>query len=63
MTDKPVVHIGENSPEQVAYKLMERIFDTEGRSMYAQGQRPVTRQEVLETYRECRRAVYGMPPR
>jgi hypothetical protein len=29
MPDTPVVHIGENSPEQVAFKLLETIANIE----------------------------------
>jgi hypothetical protein len=29
MADQPMVHIGENSPEHVAYRLMQLIADVE----------------------------------
>ena len=29
MADNTVVHIGENSPEQVAFKLMEKVANAE----------------------------------
>lgn len=56
MADKDtVVHIGENSPEQVALKLTERVlFSVEDRK-YDQ----LTRKEYLDTYAECLVAVRG----
>ena len=53
MADEPIVHIGENSPEQVAYKMMRDILTSiEGRSL-----RDTTRAEYLQTYLQCRNAV------
>lgn len=49
----PVVHIGENSPENIAYKLLELIAQTEKTP-------PVTardRKWILDTYAECLQAV------
>ena len=34
MADAPVVNIGENSPEQVAYKLFNHIADVENKRLY-----------------------------
>jgi|HubBroStandDraft_3_1064219.scaffolds.fasta_scaffold736471_1 hypothetical protein len=34
MADDAIVHIGENSPEHVAYKLMERIAEAEGKNLH-----------------------------
>jgi len=45
-----VVHVGENSPEQVAYKLMELVLGHE------QNDR-LTREMILDTYAECLRTV------
>jgi hypothetical protein len=50
MADKPVVHIGENSPEHVAYRLMQNVFEAEA------PQKP-SRQLILDTYAECLLAV------
>lgn len=49
-SDDNVVHIGENSPEQVAYKLMELVlgYEQHGR---------LTREIILDTYAECLRTV------
>lgn len=58
MADKDaVVHIGENSPEQVAYKMAERILiSVEGRSL-----KDLSRQEYLDAVVECIRALKGNP--
>jgi hypothetical protein len=48
MADKPEVHIGENSPEHVAFKLFLQINATEGKR---------DRAEVLDLYAECLDAV------
>lgn len=53
MADAPIAHIGENSPEEVAYKLMQRIFSAENRS--ASGSQD--RKYILSTYVECVKAV------
>jgi hypothetical protein len=56
----PVVHIAENSPEQVAYKLLQTIASNEGKSL---GNSPVSgaasadRKWLLDTYAECLQAV------
>jgi hypothetical protein len=65
MADQSVVHIGENSPEQVAYRLMETIAWLEGYSIPMSA--PVNpsdstakypdRQWLLNTYKECISAV------
>lgn len=55
MSDKPVVHIGENSPEHVAYELTQRIFTRIEQRNYED----ITRKEFLDTYAECLHAVRG----
>jgi hypothetical protein len=50
MADKPVVHIGENSPEYVAYQLMRDLFQLEA-------PQKVDRKKYLDTYAECLLAV------
>ena len=42
MADETEVHIGENSPEQVALKLMSKIL-----------LKPERKDEILDTYAEC----------
>jgi hypothetical protein len=49
MADKPDVHIGENTPEYVAYRLMEKVLLVEGGRS--------TRESILNTYAECLIAV------
>jgi hypothetical protein len=59
MADAPVVHIAENSAEQVAYKLFREIASAEGRTVIGSGmsgQKP-DRKWILSTYRECLYAV------
>jgi hypothetical protein len=50
MADKPVVHIGENSPEHVAYLLMRDVFQLESHQN-------MNRKTYLDTYAECLLAV------
>lgn len=57
MADAPVVHIGENSPEKVAYKLFDVIMNVENRAGYGGGDNAVDREWVLRTYAQCLRAV------
>ncbi len=56
---KPSVHIGDNSPEEVAFKLMHQIARLEGRAMTFDGKTPADRQWLLDTYSECLSAVRG----
>jgi hypothetical protein len=51
MADAPVVHIGENSPEEVAYKLMGLI-----RHIQAQDA-PKDKNGILNLYAECLQTV------
>jgi hypothetical protein len=50
MSESPVVHIGENSPEQVALKLYLMIDGAEDSPRR-------TRREILDLYSECLYAV------
>ncbi len=52
MADAPVVHIGENSREEVAYKLMLRIFKEEKDAKK-------DRASILDLYAECLSAASG----
>ena len=59
MADAPVVHIGENSPEQVAYKLLQIIALNEGKHLQpssAATNHP-DKKWVLDTYAECLRVT------
>lgn len=54
MADRTVLHIGENSPEHVAYVLMGEVLSAEKVSYEAR-----TRSLLLDTYAECIQAVKG----
>ena len=51
MADQVTVQ-GENTPEYVAYRLMEKIFNAENKSLDN-----LSREEILSTYKECIRTV------
>ena len=55
MADNTVVHIGENSPEEVAHKLFRTIASNEGKTIGhgPQGVATADRKWVLSTYAEC----------
>jgi hypothetical protein len=63
MADQPpVIHIGENSPEQVALKLVEVLSRLERKALYASNDRDkdvADRKWLLDTYAECLTAVKG----
>jgi hypothetical protein len=62
MADAPVVHIGENSPEFVAFRLLHTIAYAEGVKIYgvtAQATQPANRKWILDTYSECLYATHG----
>src|SRR3984893_2762228 len=56
----PVVHIGENSPQQIAYKLLLLIAAKEGKLLdepSGGGHATADRKWLLDTYAECLRTV------
>jgi hypothetical protein len=53
MSDAPVIHFGENSPEAVALKLFLMIDTAEANK---------TRQQILDLYSECLRVVHNRRP-
>ena len=56
MVDQNVVHIGENSPQQVAYKLMKDIASAE--KVMLQGINVNSNRDwILKTYCQCLRAA------
>jgi hypothetical protein len=61
MADETVVHIGENSPEQVAYRLMHEIAEVERIAIISGDLQPqwtrAGRAWILDTYQECLYAV------
>ena len=58
MADNATVHIGENSPEQVAYKLMHDIALAEKMGLGTL-QNKAMREWIIKTYTMCRQAVSG----
>jgi hypothetical protein len=58
MADRPVVHLGENSPEEVAFKLMRLIGTAENKNTSVNAA-TADRKWVLDTYAECLEAVRG----
>jgi hypothetical protein len=50
MADAPIVHIGENSPENIALKLFDRVEIAEGHPNRA-------KEGILDLYAECLLAV------
>ena len=65
MAEQPIVHIGENSPEYVAYRLLKNVARAEGKILTAMAgdSRAADRDYILDTYAECLRAVGGNPLR
>ena len=62
MADNAVVHIGENSREYVAYKLLQEIAETEGVTFSHKPfneKKSADRKYILDTYAECLEAVQG----
>jgi hypothetical protein len=55
-----VVHIGQNSPEEVAYKLLHLIANAESISLHENGR--TKREWILSTYYSCLRTVKGHTP-
>jgi hypothetical protein len=60
MSDAPVVHIGENSPEWVAYRLFQDIVHVEDKLLNTseKNQQKVAKRDwILQTYAECLECV------
>jgi hypothetical protein len=58
MSDSKVVNAGENTPEEVAYKLFNEIAYVENiRVRNYGGKETPSRKWILDTYAECLRAV------
>lgn len=56
----PVVHIGENSPEEVAFKLMKIIGECENKSLHFHSSHGgADRKYVLKLYQQCLETVSG----
>ena len=55
-----VVHMGENSPEQVAYRLLGHVMNSERMSFNqnpSEGYKNANRKYILDTYAECLKTV------
>lgn len=61
MADNAVVHIGENSPEQVALKLLQAVAASENMNVppFRGGDVHADRKWILDAYTECLEAVKG----
>lgn len=61
MADNSVVHIGENSPEQVAYKLLRLVAGIESKEVPTMnsGNTHADRKWLLDTFAECLEAAKG----
>jgi len=61
MADETAIHIGENSPEQVAYRLMHEIAAVERIAIHGGDLEPkwtrAGRAWILSAYQECLYAV------
>jgi hypothetical protein len=60
MAGEPVVHIGENSPEHVAYTLLKDVMSIEMKTAHRPGNQDytqATKEWLLTTYAECLQAV------
>jgi hypothetical protein len=57
MADDTVVHIGENSAEEVAFKLMHLIGKAEAKTLTMNPQ--ADREWILKTYAQCLLTVRG----
>ncbi len=57
MADEAVVHIGENSPEHVAYRLLRDVAWAEGMAKSTGHMFETDRKWILDTYAECLGAV------
>ena len=52
-----VVHIGENSPEHVAYQLFRHVAAAEGVALGQLRKDAISRKWILDIYSECLHAV------
>lgn len=59
MSNQTAVHIGENSPEQVAYKLLKDVARVEKKLNSSFAIDRAERAWILDTYAECLQAVTG----
>jgi hypothetical protein len=60
MADQATVHIGENSPEHVALRLLMTIASNEGKKIYGgptSGGSYADKEWLLTNYKDCLKAV------
>lgn len=58
MADAKIVNTGENTPEYVAYQLMQDVMRAEGKALYSGDKvEKADRKYLLDTYAECIYAV------
>lgn len=58
MSEQSVVRMGDNSPEEVAFKLLREIAGAEDRKLFGVGGKTQPdRKWILDTYAECIIAV------
>ena len=58
MAGTSIIHIAENTPEHVAYKMMRDVFLVENKTFD-----DLTRDEYLDMFDECLEAVKGFHKR
>ena len=51
-----------NTPEQVAYRLLQHVANVEDRSLNGGDDKTTDRKYILTTYYECLMAVKGVNP-
>ncbi len=60
-SETPVIHVGENSPEEAALKLLRYVASVERKTLHTttpgSGEMPADRKWILDTYAECLKAV------
>lgn len=63
--DNTVVNLGENSPEQVAYKLLQLVANAEKKQLQSTmgGSVNTDRKWILDTYVECLLATRAIRPK
>jgi hypothetical protein len=60
MAAAPTIHLGENSPEHIAYLLLRAIASNEGKELASSpvsGAASADKKWILDTYAECLVAV------
>jgi hypothetical protein len=65
MADNTVVNIAENSPEKIAYDLMQEVLKVEGYTLlpHVKDKKLADRETILSTYAECLLTVQMPGPR